>query len=527
MMDSISKGFQRTRASDARAQRSMITKGRVVDTNDPHQMGRLRIACPMWGDQANPTAEQIQHLPWAMYVSPFAGSTNQMPQGAGEDISDGTMAYGMWNIPKLGANVLVTMLDDDPAYRMWLGCVYEHSTPHTMPHGRFNESDGNRATNTNEVEINPLSNSLKAGFGTDKTKYEWRTRASDYSVAAVDAATIQSDNGLTSSKTPDDKDVEISESDGNTTTRRNGYAKRREADKVENSDPYTDGQSYSSQVYSWVSPGFHAISMDDRPENCRMRFRTTTGHQILLDDTNERIYISTQRGENWMEMDTNGNIDVFSNRRLSIHAANDINMTAGESIRFQAPEIHITANDTFKVHAETGPIDIRAAAGDLRVCAEGDIKLETNANLSSLVADDFKMSTGKEISMLAGTGAKLTASSGVDIDGGSYIKETAGRIDMNGPAAAKATAAPESDEVMANLPNRVPGHERDGGFARILSDVSYVDVSSAVSFGRFPEAKDMVVGDLDNTVLEFDYDDPNVGREERYEQIVRGPFWHR
>ena len=44
-----------------------MTLGVVVDTDDPLQMGRLRVFCPALND--NP--KKLQHLPWAIYISPF------------------------------------------------------------------------------------------------------------------------------------------------------------------------------------------------------------------------------------------------------------------------------------------------------------------------------------------------------------------------------------------------------------------------------------------------------------------------
>ena len=85
-----------------------LTYGVVVDTNDPKQMGRLRVRCPAWGE--GPELE-VSRIPWATYITPFGGST--IGAGRGSDpngnssinSNGGSVAYGMWAIPKVGAVV--------------------------------------------------------------------------------------------------------------------------------------------------------------------------------------------------------------------------------------------------------------------------------------------------------------------------------------------------------------------------------------------------------------------------------------
>jgi uncharacterized protein (DUF2345 family) len=67
-----------------------------------------------------------------------------------------------------------------------------------------------------------------------------------------------------------------------------------------------------------------------------MRFRTTAGHQIILDDTNERIYVSTAKGKSWIELDENGTINVYSDSKLNITGNNDVNIHSNENLNLSA-----------------------------------------------------------------------------------------------------------------------------------------------------------------------------------------------
>ena len=131
-----------------------------------------------------------------------------------------------------------------------------------------------------------------------------------------------------------------------------GYHQSRIAGKVV--DAITDDVVYDPQTYSWTTPGFHSLSMQDNAENCRIRFRTTHGHQIIMDDTNERIYISTAGGKAWIEMDEAGNIDMYAERNISMHAGKDINFAADGVFRVQAAEgIHMSTEAEMRIHTKT------------------------------------------------------------------------------------------------------------------------------------------------------------------------------
>jgi len=465
-----------------------ITTGVVVDTNDPQQMGRVRVLCPTLGDNEN---KETGDIPWALYMSPFGGTHDNLTRGSGNGNGDtgADVTYGMWNIPKVGAQVVVACVDGNPFIRVWLGCIYGQFTPHSMPHGRFTVQDdvtalpGNRKPegplSNEETAIEPLYTNFKKAFGKDTAgNHEWRTRGADYSVAAVDKQIVEA--GQVFSVLADDKDEEH---DG--TEYRQGYGLNR-TDPEEESDLTT--KVYDSQTYSWTTPGFHAMSMDDRPENCRMRFRTTTGHQIVLDDTNERIYISTAEGNNWIEMDQSGNIDIHSERRISVHAAKDINFSTDE---------------TFRVHAKKG---IHMYSGDeTRIHSAKDINIRTEQNLRTHSAQQTFIESDTNMNLKTATEFRASSSSTMHFNSGGDMMLTGGPdIHLNGPTATLSEAAAETHSYWTN---RIPQHEPWG---RIMMDKGTSDNDSGNSH-----------------VLELDYTDDLVGVQELDDVNDRGPHWRR
>lgn len=541
-----------------------LTMGEVVCTNDPQQMGRLKISCPAWGDPTSPDDEDIKHIPWSMYVTPFGGSMSQINRGVDDNQSSGKISYGMWAPPKIGATVIVAQLDGNANYRLYMGCVYNQHLPHTLPHGRYINLEEPKTTTENNIE--PLTTNAKQAFKTPKS-FEWKTRVADYSVSAVDDVVVNSLADLTDSNVPDDKDVVLQMSDGSTRTVRQGYGKNRNTTNPNRTYKLTNGTPYESQVYSWTTPGFHSISMDDRPENCRTRLRTTTGHQLILDDTNERIYLSTNQGKNWVEMDSNGNIDMYSERRISIHSENDLNLSSGGSIRMNAKDgIHTKTDGEYRIHAvkdihiktDTNmrihtiedyliqSVNTHVTTSDnalFNIGANMDVNISDNhtvtagANVdvtcSNLTANasaslDLKggsgvnVESGADVNVLSGSNTQLTAGGLMSVLGSSGINMTGAAIHMNGPPASPAGPANTAsaaniatlpEEKFAYNPNRIPTHEP---WSRVMIDPSASDNDDVIK----------TYIDIIN-IRELEYDDPKVGRQELGETITRGTHWHR
>jgi hypothetical protein len=318
------------------------TVGIVQDTNDPAQMGRVRVYCPSI-DHEDYT---IDDLPWAQYLSPVGGTIKNMHAGPNEDISYGPTAYGFWGIPKLGATVLIQFVNGDPNYRVWTGCIYPLQGQRGLPGGRGADITQPPATRP----LGPFSDSYEP---------------------ILPGKANQAEAGL----------------DSNYYYTRGGY-ERQVAQATTNKDGTegysaninrTDPTDLDSQTYSWTSPGHHFISMQDAPQFCRMRFKTTTGHQIILDDTNERIYISTSVGNSWLEMDKDGHVQVYAAQSLSFTTGGDFNVTATGSFAVQAASIQMTGSSGVAI---TSGVDVNINSGCATLVTAGDnIELGSGANI--------------------------------------------------------------------------------------------------------------------------------------------------
>jgi hypothetical protein len=507
--------------------------GKVLDTNDPLQSGRLRVFCPALGDQAD---HKVEEIPWAMYASPFGGTTMGEARGPGGGGSLGGTTHGMWSIPTLGSYVLVTCIDGDPNIRCWFACAILPNNASTGPHGRWvppAAGSGSSAvidgplTNT-EKPVEPLYSNQKAAFTKIESRvsgtptagqglaYEWMSRAMDYSAAAI---TPQNKDNLDSlHSVPDKQDITLPTPGGGTKTYTPGYAKTR---FEPGSGDAATGAVYDSSVYYWTTPGFHGFSMDDRPENCRIRLRTTSGAQILMDDTNERIYIQTAAGNNWIELDQNGNIDIYSGTRISISSASDINITSDAAIRMHAKMgIHMTSDGDIRMNS-LGDTSITSEAL-LRVHATSDVRIESGAEVHVAANGTLHLSAVGNLNALSGAQTRITSASTTNIGGGGNILMTAPQIHANGPTAAAADPAGPANPKQAWLPNRTPEHEP---WARTCHKGTDNDGVYATPDPARP-ANDM--NNVPNKQIpEFDYDSPNIGKEDLGVKYNRNPLFNR
>lgn len=351
---------------------SFPSVGIVINTDDPLQQGRVQVFCPAFGD--NP--KKLLHLPWCAYVSPFIGSIKNscFTRGVmdGPEKTEGAVQYGFWAIPELGSHAVVSCLDGDARRRIYMGSLPEHQENNTLHHGKFVWGEGgipNGPLSSDGSPIEPIYTNVGEAFKQDRESREWRSRIADYQVSA-----IRKDIGEVPNETKEDyldqQYDEISEAEPD------GWVKPKLGSHGYDWTSFKNmGEMMASKVFGFSSPGFHAFTLDDRPFNSRGKWRSATGHMILLDDTNERIYIMTNKGKSWVEMDSSGNIDIYSDRRISMNAKKGFNFTTDDTFRVHAKKgIHLySGNNISQSDLDNPPED-----GEIRIQAENDLHLITN-----------------------------------------------------------------------------------------------------------------------------------------------------
>jgi hypothetical protein len=113
------------------------------------------------------------------------------------------------------------------------------------------------------------------------------------------------------------------------------------------------------------------------------RIRTRTGHQIIFHNTEDLIYITNSRGTSWIELTSDGKIDIYAQDSISVHTSNDLNFYADRDINFEAGR---------------------------------------NINLKS--AERFQSESGKDYNVIVGANGKITTKTNLDVNSGGTNKFT-------------------------------------------------------------------------------------------------------
>jgi hypothetical protein len=85
--------------------------------------------------------------------------------------------------------------------------------------------------------------------------------------------------------------------------------------------------------------GGHTFVMDDGSVlgvDQLIRLRTAGGHQILMNDTEETIYISHAKGNSWVELTADGSINIYSKSGFNLRSEGNVNIHSDQNINMNA-----------------------------------------------------------------------------------------------------------------------------------------------------------------------------------------------
>lgn len=383
----------------------VLTRGIVQNNSDPTGDGRLKIYIPAIDSPSFETDD----LPWAGYVSPFGGHTADFMAGPEDETIKGITTYGFWAIPKTGAQVLCGFAEGDSQTRFWMGCFYLPEHNHTLPaaiseSGPMTEIDESGKYGQHKI---PFQERNLKEAGLDETKKHFRTRGGwqrSVSYAAKRQKTKPTSNGY--------------------------------------KEKPTDSGNSDSQIYSMTTPGRHMMVFSDVNDESRIRFKTAMGTQIILDDTNEKIYISGARGRNYIEFDEgSGKIHLYSSSKVNVHSENDINLFSDENINIVAKKrINIKSQErAVKIQAKMN-VEALSEQAQFKVTASRDIVLKTtNGGRAEAVAEKTQASPppykGKPLGVIrdwAEEGGSTTSQLKIDIVENIDMRSNTGTIRITG-----------------------------------------------------------------------------------------------
>ena len=499
---------------------------RVIKHADPYYLGGLEVELLKTTEAGN-VGETLGQTAIVYYASPFYGVTGAQHLGKNDSYSNTQKSYGWWAVPPdPGTLVLVTFVEGSREFGYWFACIPEKGMTYMLPGGQpaTEQTSGNIPSELKgkKLPVGEYNKKITKPSTNNVVKYK-RPVNEDFVNILKEQGTVEDDiRGITttsaqrefpsavygfSSPGPVDKrggspqgKVGIKESQATVHTSRLGSSSIVIDD---GDDKFLRKGSPEDTPYEYVNKEASEAGGDvTRPANEMIRFRTRTGAQIMINTSEDLIYINNSRGTAWIEMSSNGKLDVYAKDSISFHTETDFNFVADRDINFEAGRnVNMIVNENiytscglnyellvgvdgklkFKNNLDTTVTNdmktnvlndkdivvsndmktkvgndksilvaknlfITAQEGIEGIAGSGNMKLKVGTNMEIIVGDDTKITSGGNFETLTTGNTNITSSGNSNINSKGHY-ETANPIHMNGPVATKATAATEASEA--------------------------------------------------------------------------------
>ena len=455
----------------------------VVNNLDTRYMGGLVVELLKY-TSAGGIPERIGQLLNVRYLSPFYGVTPNAALTANDGYEHTQKSYGMWMVPPdVGTKVLVIFAEGNANFGYWIGCI-------PADYMNFMVPDGKAATeNTTGITPPPLrgrklpvgeyNKAIETGSKVDPTLFD-KPYNKDFTESleiqgllndevrgtTTTSARREMPSAVFGISTPGPKDrrdgsptVEIGTAGNKVTVPSNrlggsAFVMDDGDERFVRTTHAEDGPPIYKNKGNNEPGGDRTI-----PQNELMRFRTRTGHQILMHNSEDLIYIGNSRGTTWIEMTSDGKIDIYAHDSVSISTDNDLNINAERDINMEAGRnVNIKAAGRYTSGGETGRVQIESKNNfNLHVGKDSKITVGQNQHIK-VKANQYIDTTGN-LHIKTEQDNRLTSTSGnTFINSAKEHRETAFYVHMNGPVAPVASPAQQVSPLSTNtLPRVRPG----------------------------------------------------------------------
>ncbi len=437
---------------------SGIKLAKVVGYLDPSFMCGLEVT--LLDDQGATIGEDSQSFP-VKYASPFYGVTAYENMGLNKtDWNDTQQSYGMWfPTVEIGTTVLVVFVNGNPADGYFIGCVPGRFANQMIPAiGGTTEFDASpdqkKKYDTTQplpvAELNRKTNSLEKSLNIDKIKKPVHPIADVFLKQGLLEDDVRGVTTSSSRRSVPNTVFGIStpgpfnRGEG---TKKQFLGKKKTLSSVPVPVSRLGGTTFvmddGDDQYQRITPaGEGPVEYADTangekgnpniPYNEYFRVRTRTGHQLLMHNSEDLIYIGNAKGTTWIELTSNGKIDIYAEDSISIHTGTDLNIRADRDINLEAGR-----NVNIKASADYSTGD----SADSNGFESGRVHIESQYDTKILVGGNGYITTATNLNISTGFNNNLTAGAVTNILSGGDHVETAATINMNGKAAESAESA--------------------------------------------------------------------------------------
>lgn len=392
--------------------------GEVMNNVDPIRAGRLEVFIE---DLAGPDKNVSSLWRTVSYITPFYGYTQQSapnPTGPGT-FTGNNQSYGFWGTPPdVGTKVICFFANGDPSQGYYIGMPIEPGINHMIPaigssKKYVDDSGSPYYTGKPKLPVVEINNANPAI--TDNPRFFDEAKP----VHSVLAGQLLSQgviaDPLLGPISSNSQRESPSSCFGISTPGRPIY-----------SGGLTDAQLQAKLASSTLQAnettvigrkGGHSVVMDDgnqAGEDNLVRIRTSSGHQIMMNDTvaESTIHIMHANGQSWVELGKEGTIDVYASNSLNIRSAGEINMHADRSINMNAENGTINMHSKAAMTLESASLSL-IGTNSLLAYSKSMIGLKSDGSLM-LKSNTGSWGAGSNLTLEAGC-IKLNSGSASDV----------------------------------------------------------------------------------------------------------------
>ena len=413
----------------------------VVNHLDNKRQGSLRVQI-LSNVLSGNDADIAGQLFTVRYCMPFYGVNSVTSNQKNNDYYSTQQSYGFWAVPPdPGTKVLVMFAEGLSNQGYWIGCIQDEYMNHMVPGGyptdkavnvvQENMGDDLKGKDLPTGEYNKAilsgegTGPLDTRKGTNPDKFPRPHNPMMSRVLATQGLQADIIRGLTS--TSSRRDVPNTVYGWNTPgplDKRNGRPKGKYGEKETQVDYFRsrlggsaftmdDGDPTLLRSGPATTTGAKYYDVESTPKdvskadvtlpfNEHIRLKTRTGHQILLHNTEDLIYIGNAQGSAWIELTGNGKIDVYANDSINIRTETDLNITADRDINIKSGrDFNLTTGRDKKVHVGVNNDVIISNNDTKNVGINQDLRV-SGARQKAIGADEDVQIAGTQRSTIAG-----------------------------------------------------------------------------------------------------------------------------
>ena len=433
---------QSTRTSDSKKDTNItsgIYEAIVVSHLDRTYMGTLLVDI-LRASGSGALPERMGTTIEARYLMPFYGVTPYDATSANDGYSATQKSYGMWMVPPdVGTRVLVVYVEGiSRCY--WIGCIPDQYMNFMVPDGRASTELTTNITPENLIGKKLPTGEYNKKVGEDRELNDPTRMRKPYNKDFTQILEVQGlleDENRGTTTTSARREVPSSVFGINTPgplDKRQGAPRSLQGLEGFKANVYANRLGGSSFVMDDGDdkllrkttadagpPEYVNKEADEEggdptvPHNELVRLRTRTGHQILLHNSEDLIYIGNARGTSWIEITSDGKIDIYANDSISVHSDQDLNFTADRDVNIEGGRnINMRANarysDGDSLEGTSGNIQMESQYNTY-IRADKDLRMHVQGNRDDYVKLNFKTQVDENVDFYT-SGYKYTYAEG-------------------------------------------------------------------------------------------------------------------